>query len=182
MLKPLWKEELADSLEGDEEVQDLLAKIVIGDSTVTDYFLHNGELKKKGKYYVGSNGQLREKIGTTIHGSMEGGHSGIAASIKRAELIFFWPGLRRDITKIVKECDICQRNKAEHVASPGLLQPIEIPEKAWEVISMDFIEGLPKSAGKDSILVVVDKLTKYCHLITLTYPFTAHKVAQEFLN
>lgn len=47
---------------------------------------------------------------------------------------------------------------------------------------MDFIEGLPKSAGKDSILVVVDKLTKYCHLFTFTHTFIAHKVAQEFLN
>lgn len=47
---------------------------------------------------------------------------------------------------------------------------------------MDFIEGLPKSKGKDTILVVVDKLTKYCHLITLTHHFSAQKVAQEVLN
>ena len=47
---------------------------------------------------------------------------------------------------------------------------------------MDFIEGLPKSKGKDTILVVVDKLTKYCRLITLTHPYSATTVAQELLH
>lgn len=47
---------------------------------------------------------------------------------------------------------------------------------------MDFVEGLPKSKGKDTILVVVDRLTKYCHLIPLTHPYTAIKVAQEVLD
>lgn len=43
---------------------------------------------------------------------------------------------------------------------------------------MDFVEGLPKSNGKDSILVVVDKLTKYCHLIALTHLYTDASIAQ----
>lgn len=162
--------------------EEWIAKITVAGTEVEGYSLKQGILRKEGKYYVGSQGQLREKICEAIHCSMEGGHSGIAASIKRAESLFYWPGIRREITTFVKECDVCQRNKSEHVPSPGLLQPISIPEKAWEVISMDFIEGLPKSVGKDSILVVVDKLTKYCHLIPLTHPFSAHKVAQEVLN
>lgn len=113
---------------------------------------------------------------------MEGGHSGIASSIKKAKIYFYWPTLKGDITKFVKECEVCQRNKSEHVPSPGLLQPIPIPNSAWEVVSMDFLEGLPRSRGKDTLLVVVDRLTKYCHLITLSHPYSAMKVAQEVLN
>lgn len=65
-----------------------------------------------------------------IHNSPKGGHSGISASVKRAEVIFYWPNLRNDVTELVKQCDICQRNKFEHVLTPGLLQPIHIPNQA----------------------------------------------------
>ena len=47
---------------------------------------------------------------------------------------------------------------------------------------MDFIEKLSKSGGKDCIMVVVDRLRKYAHFITLTHPFTALTIAQVFLD
>jgi hypothetical protein len=51
--------------------------------------------------------------------------------------------------------------------TPDLLQPLLIPEMAFQHLTMDFVEGLPKSENKDIILVVVDKLTKYAHFIPL---------------
>jgi hypothetical protein len=47
---------------------------------------------------------------------------------------------------------------------------------------MDFVEGLPKSKGNDVILVVVDILTKYAHLLPLSHPYTVQKVADLFIN
>lgn len=78
--------------------------------------------------------------------------------------------------------DVCQRCKVESLPYPGLLQPLQIPSQAWESVSIDFIEQLPKSEGKDTVLVVVDRFTKFAHFIALSHPFTAEKVAKLFLE
>lgn len=82
----------------------------------------------------------------------------------------------------MKLCAVCQRNKSEHTPYPGLLQPIPIPEMVWTHISMDFIEGLPRSGDKEAILVVVDRFTKYSHFIALSHPFTVQSVVKVFLD
>jgi hypothetical protein len=48
----------------------------------------------------------------------------------------------------------------------------------WQDIFLDFVEGLPKSEGFDSILVVVDRLTKFAHFIPLHHPYSTSQVAR----
>lgn len=72
--------------------------------------------------------------------------------------------------------------------SLGLLQPLPMPDQAWQVVCFDFfrkivcfdfIEGLPKSNRYDTITVVIDKFTKYGHFVPLAHPYFALQVAQS---
>ena len=91
-------------------------------------------------------------------------------------------GLKSDIQQFVAQCDICQKNKYSNLTPAGLLQPLAIPENIWDDISMDFTEALPSSEGFDSILVVVDRLSKYGLFIGLCHPFFATSIVSVFIR
>ncbi|GKC17853.1 retrotransposable element Tf2 [Tanacetum coccineum] len=59
---------------------------------------------------------------------------------------------------------------------------IEDLSRAGPTIFMDFIDGLPMSKGRTTLMVVVDTLSKYGHFILLTHPYTTLLVAQAFLD
>jgi hypothetical protein len=131
---------------------------------------------------VANNSALRTKIIDVLHNSIVGGHSGGLASYHKVRRLFWWKGMKSDVVCFIKQCAVCQQAKAEKIHTPGLLQPLPIPQGAWQDLTMDFIEGLPKSEGYNSILVVVDRFSKYPHFFPLKHPFTATKVAQVFLD
>jgi hypothetical protein len=90
--------------------------------------------------------------------------------------------MKKSVQEYVSMCEVCLKAKTEHTKLPGLLYPLPIPTQAWDIISMDFVEGLPQSKNKDTILVVIDKFTKYAHFLPLSHPYTALTVAQTFHN
>ena len=104
------------------------------------------------------------------------------ATYQRIKNIFYWPGLKTEVETFIAACPICQRAKHENCLQPGLLDPLPVADMAWQHISMDFIEGLPSSQGKEVILVVVDRFTKYSHFLPLSHPYSVHSVAQTFVD
>jgi hypothetical protein len=81
------------------------------------------------------------------------------------------------LCQFVATCSV--NSQTEHVCTPGLLQPLPVPTEAWQMICMDFIEGVLMSYTYNVILVVFDKFSKYIHNIPLCHPFIAFKVDQE---
>jgi hypothetical protein len=90
--------------------------------------------------------------------------------------------MKTDVELFVKQCGTCQQAKSPRQHTSGLLQPQPIPAGAWQDLTMDFIEKLPKSEGYDTILVVVDRFTKYAHFFPLKHPFTPQGVAQIMID
>jgi hypothetical protein len=63
-----------------------------------------------------------------------------------------------------------------------LLQPLQVPEWKWEEIAMDFIVGLPRTQlGYDSIWVIVDRLTKVTHFISVKTTYSRLQLAELYM-
>lgn len=90
--------------------------------------------------------------------------------------------MKSAVHKFVSSCLTCLQAKPDRFRLPGLLQPLPVPSGSWQVVTMDFIEGLPRSGVYNCILVVVDKFSKFAHFIGLSRPFTAASVAKAFLD
>lgn len=136
----------------------------------------------KGRVVVPPNTPLIPQLLKEFHDTRVGGHSGVLRTFKRLAQQFYRPSMHKTVENHVRCCETCQKNKADNLSPAGLLQPLPVPSQVWDDITMDFIEGLPKSQGRDTILVVVDRLSKYAHFLTLSHPFTAKGVAEKFVE
>ncbi|KAJ9521797.1 hypothetical protein QJQ45_024663, partial [Haematococcus lacustris] len=89
-----------------------------------------------------------------------------------------------NVKSYVRSCHSCQVNKSSAKKPAGLLQPLPIPERPWDSVSMDLIVKLPASGPNkyDSILVFVDRLTKMVHLVKTWESMTATQYAKLFLE
>ena len=83
--------------------------------------------------------------------------------------------MKNELAEYIPRCFECQQVKAKHRHPVSLLKLLPIPSWKWEIISIDFITGFPRNQNQnDSIMVVVDKLSKEAHFIRVK---TTHKVA-----
>jgi hypothetical protein len=101
------------------------------------------------------------------------GHPEYKKIVSTVKSQYYWPGMKREIAKYIAKFLECQKVKAEHRHPTSFLQASPIPEWKWEVVTMDFITGFPRTRKQhDAIMVVVDKLTKAANFIPMK---TTHK-------
>ena len=96
---------------------------------------------------------------------------------------YFWQNMKTKLVEYIARFFECQQVKPEHQHPAGLLQPLPIPTWKWEIISLDFVTELPKNQNlNDSIMVVVDKLSKVAHFIPVKTTYKATNIVDIFLK
>ncbi|KAH0781530.1 hypothetical protein KY290_001128 [Solanum tuberosum] len=169
---------IREELTGLSELLGLYDKVKLGDLDL-DWQVYDGLLLFKGRIYLLQNSPL---LPTILYAYHDSAHEGIQKMLHKIRGDFYWKGMKTNIAAIVVACPVCQCNKFEHLSPAGLLQPLHLPTQILSDISMDFIDGLPKSWGKSVVFVLMDRFSKYAHFIPLAHPYIAARVAQVFFE
>jgi len=100
--------------------------------------------------------------------------------------------LRNQITEYIARCDSCHRNKIQRDKRYDEVTQLDALNVPWKSVTMNFITKLPTSKNSawgvkfDSILTIVDRLTKYTMFIpfkeTATASVLTYTILQELIN
>ena len=134
------------------------------------------------KIWIPEDESLRTTIISQCHDNSLAGHGGTVKTTKLVSRQYYWPKIRETIKRYVKNCDMCQRSKAVQHAPYGLQQPNEVPDQPWRSIAIDFITALPESDGYNTILIVIDRLTKISHFISCKKHLDARQFTTLFMQ
>jgi hypothetical protein len=154
-VKTLGFENLRDMYAGDAdfgEAYEAAENPVLRDrSPWINYMIQEGLLFRGNQLCI-PNCSMRENLLKEKHSGGLAGHFGHEKTFAKLNESYFWPGMRADVKRFVDRCRICQHSKGRK-QNAGFYQPLPIPERPWEAISMDFVLGLPRTQrGVDSSL------------------------------
>ena len=127
-------------------------------------------------------GKLRLALLKKCHDGPVAGHRGVKPTLAELVKIYYWPNLREDVEQYVKSCMTCQQNRTQFRKEAGLLRPLSIPTKCWKSVLMDFMIHLSESKGFDSIMVVVDRVSKIAHFVPMRGTATSQEIGQLYFN
>ena len=141
-----------------------------------------GVIRYHDRYFVPNTNDLRLLITRQVHDHPTAGHPGRRKTYLLAKRHYWWPGMKDFIHHFVDSCDTCQRTKSRRHLPFGHLKSLPVPPYPWTSISMDLIEHLPTSNGYNSILVIVDRLTKMAIFVPTTTSLTAEELARLYVH
>ena len=146
-----------------------------------DWKLENGLLQYKNRLFVPGTNNLRTHLIHEAHDQVSTAHPGQNKTIRILRSRYYWPKMSDTIRQYIRNCAACQRATVPRDKTPGLLQPLPIPERPWQHISMDFKSFPLDKAGYDMIFVVVDRLSKRSYSIPCHKTTKAKDMARLFI-
>ncbi|KAA0063945.1 reverse transcriptase [Cucumis melo var. makuwa] len=175
------RDTLREFLQKDHATQNVLNLVKAGKTR--QFWVEEDLLVTKGnRLYVPRAGDLRKKLLYECHDTLWADHPGWQRTYVLLEKGYFWPNMRDDVIQYTKTCLICQQDKVEKVKVAGLLDPLPVPTRPWESVSMDFITHLPKVGDFEAILVIIDRFSKYATFFPTTKQCSAEMTAQLFFK
>jgi hypothetical protein len=148
----------------------------------TEWSESDGLLMFHGKIYVPKDKDLRRCIIEQHHDTHIARHAGRFKTLELVSCNYWWPQMSRYIGIYVKHCDLCNQTKVQHRRPIGELHPLETPEAPWDMINVDFIVELPESHGYNTIMCVINSLTKCAHFIPTHTTIIAEGTTLLFLK
>eukprot|EP00261_Vitis_vinifera_P032286 XP_019073529.1 PREDICTED: uncharacterized protein LOC109121999 [Vitis vinifera] len=166
--QPTILQKVIEAQKKDKKLECMRSQIMAGDA-VEGWNIHsNGGIHFLNKLCVPNDAQVKEEVMKEAHHSRFTVHPGETKMYHDLKRQYWWQGMKRDISQFVSKCLTCQQVKVEHQKPAGLLQPLPIAEWKWDHVTMDFVTGLPRTPqSKDSVWVIVDRLTKSAHFLPM---------------
>lgn len=179
-LEPALDNSFNSSLRNDQYFGPIISHITAGKSNPRFEYADGSLRLKTGELCV-----PRTKVRGILelaHDSPAAGHFAFERALARLSN-YFWRKKTRDVQNYVKGCLECQRAKPFNIkplTAPTILEP---PKRRWGSISMDSVQGLPKTkSGFDTILTFVDRFSKRPYFIPCRSDATAIDVATLFFQ
>jgi hypothetical protein len=145
-----------------------------------DYHVHDTILYHIGKLCIPQGESIN--IIREAHSSLIVGHFGVGKTMDNLQRYFYWPKMNESVSRYVRGCSLCDASKHRNIKF-GLYTPLLVLSRPWEIISMDFVAGLPMSKKNHYYLyVVVDRFIKKCILMPHKKQVAAKQTKQMFFH
>lgn len=167
----------------DKTVADLIAAHTRRTPGPDTWTCHRGLWYSNGALVIPNDGSLRQQCMEQFHDPPGCGHPDALRTRKAIERYYWWPSIVKDVQQYVATCDSCQRMKASRLRPGGFLQPLPIPAERLKHWVIDLAVKFNKTTrGYDSILVMVDRKTRYTLLRPCPAECDASNLVEIFLD
>ncbi len=147
---------------------------------LVNWNIEQGLLLYRGKVYVLKDVTLRTEIVKTHHNLSPAGHPCQAKMLELVSWNYWWPNMGKFIKDYIDMCNTCRRSKPAWGKPHGQLKPNEIPNGPGQIITCDYIIGLPLVDGYNSIQIMVNHHGKLAHLVPCNEEINAEGVVHIY--
>jgi predicted aspartyl protease len=147
-----------------------------------DLTIEDGLLLYRDRLLVPDVDSLRTDLIKEAHEQVSTAHPGRRKTIQLLASRYYWKGLSATVERFIRNCHACRRANAPRDRTPGLLNPLPIPQRPWQHITMDFQSFPPDTHGYDTVFVVIDRLSKQAFSIPCFKTTTAKDMARLYIQ